>query len=75
MQADLPLCHSNFREKCAQDQTQNSHLKQCISWGYGIDNSILQCTSVFLPDTQNCSVFISCIYSIYTFLYNILICF
>jgi len=41
MQADLNLSQDYVPGKGPQYQTQNSHLKQCISWDYGIDNSIL----------------------------------
>jgi len=39
-------------------------------WGYGIKNSILQWESVSLLDIWACSVHISCIHSIYTFIFN-----
>jgi len=42
MQVDLILCYGYVHEKFPQYQTQNSHLKQSIFWGYGINNSILQ---------------------------------
>jgi len=41
MQADLILRYGYVPEKFPQYQTQSSHLKQCIFWGYGIDNSLL----------------------------------
>jgi len=27
-----------LHEQCSANQTQNSHLKQYIAWGYGTDN-------------------------------------
>jgi hypothetical protein len=41
MQAGLILGHGYVPEKCPQDKIQNFRLKWCISWAYGIDNSIL----------------------------------
>jgi hypothetical protein len=46
VQAGLILCQGYILEKCfanqnRENQTQNSHLKQCISGGYGIDSLIL----------------------------------
>ena len=45
-------------EKCRQHHIQNSHLKQCISWGYGIENSILYWMYVTLLDIWACGVYI-----------------
>ena len=33
VQAGLVLCQGYAPEKCHTNRTQNSHLKQCISWG------------------------------------------
>jgi len=33
VQAGLVLCKGYAPEKCHTNRTQNSHLKQCISWG------------------------------------------
>jgi len=35
IQAGLILCQGYFPEKHYANQTQNFHLKQCISWGLG----------------------------------------
>ena len=33
VQTGLGLCQGYVPEKCHTNRTQNSHLKQCISWG------------------------------------------
>jgi len=35
LRAGLILCQGYIPEKCHTNRTQNSHLKQCMSWGLG----------------------------------------
>ena len=62
IQAVLVLCqgyvpeehHANWNH---ENQTQNSYLKECISWGLGDQQPHpIQCMAVPLVDTQNSSV-------------------
>ena len=76
VQAGLVLCQGNILEKHSPNwnhtnQTQNSHLKWCISWGSeDWESHPIQCTTTPLVDIRACRVNMLCIYSIHTFLYN-----
>ena len=67
VQAVLILLQGYVPEKYHANQTQNSSLKKCISWG------VRGLTSSYTVGMQTCRVHIYCIYSIYTFLYNVFI--
>jgi len=73
-QAGLVLRQGYIPEKQRANPTQNSHLKQCISWRLG-DWKLhpIQCIITPLVDKRTWRVHTYCIYSIHTFLYNIFI--
>jgi hypothetical protein len=74
VQAGLLSCQGFIPEKCHTNQTQNSHLKRCISWGLRKwQPHPVWCTTIPLVDIQTCRVYMYFVYSIYTFLYNIFI--
>ena len=71
IQAGL-LCQDYIPEKFHTNQTQNSNLKQCISWGLG-DWHPHPIKFMIIPwvDIETCRVYMYCIYSIFTSLCSI----
>ena len=72
IQVVLVLRQGYVPEKRRTNRTQNSHLKQCISWVLGDwQPHPLQCMTIPLEDIRTCRVYVYCIYSIYTFIFSI----
>jgi len=68
--AGLVLCQGYDPDKRRANWTQNSHFKQCISWGVWQFHPI-QCMTIPLVNVQSYRVQVYCICSIYTFIYTI----
>ena len=79
LHASLVLCQGYIPEKNNvnqnwTNQTQNSHLTQCISCVLGDwQPHPIWCVTALLKYIQTCRVCMYSIYSIYTFLYNMFI--
>jgi hypothetical protein len=69
IQGGLVLCQSYIPENYHTQQTQNSHLKQCISWGLGDWPHPIQRLTIPLVNMQTCKVYVLYIQNIYIYIY------
>jgi hypothetical protein len=64
IEAGLLLCQANIPKKHYAQETKNSHIKQCISWGLVVDGILYSVMTMPLLDTWTCRKYTYCIYSI-----------